>query len=453
MKAKRRAGGRELALILVVLGLLAAALAAPGAAAAAGGDVLWTVPFAGMSTDYAVAVAAGPSGSALLCGTLTPVATKTVVAIRESEAGAPEWVADWGGSLSGGATTRAAAYDAAHQWLYLVAEIEDPVHSYAFEVIKVDATGSVAWTRTYSARSTSVPVVEQAAVDAQGNLFVACTTWYDEGAGYSEALLVKFSPQGAQKWESTWWYGVGELSINGLAVTKSGVATCVGARFKSDMTRRSFVRATSASGRRLWGKAFGGSREGPLATGVAAAPQGASVAVGSRSSGGVIQGVAEKYSASGRLLWRRAVSTGGSGDGFLDVAVGRDGKVFASGASALPGAAGPYVVALRPSGRVLWKSAWDREGWGQRIVVARTKVYVGGGLAPVGLMQPETIGVECLSLTDGRALWQRSYDLGPDAPDAGVLDLAVVPGRSVYVAAGLDDEVTHRDGLFLRLSP
>jgi hypothetical protein len=453
MEATKQTLGRRSVLVLLVLGLLTAALASPGPAAAAGGDVLWTVPFAGTGIDDAVAVATGPSGSALLCGTLTPAATRNVVAIRASEAGAPDWIAPWGGSLSGGATTRAAAYDAAHQWLYLVAEIKDPVHSYAFEVIKVDATGSVAWTRTYSGRSTSVPRAEGAAVDAHGNLYVAGTTWYDEGAGPSEALLVKFSPQGALKWESAWWYGVGEISINGLAVSPSGVATCVGARFKPDMTLHSFARATATSGRRLWMKAFGGSGGSPWVSGVATAPQGATVAVGSRRRGDVTQGVAEKYSASGRLIWRRAVSTGSSGDGFLDVAVGRGGKVFVSGASALPDAAGPYVVALRSSGRVLWKSAWNQEGWGQRIVVTGTKVYVGGGLAPVGPAAPETIGVECLSAADGRAVWQRSYDLGADVPDAGVLDLAVVPGRSVYVAAGLNDAVTHEDGLFLRLAP
>jgi hypothetical protein len=452
MKATKRAGVHRLALVLLALGLATAALAAPGAAlAAGGGDVLWSVPFSGAQSDGAVAVAAGPSGSALLSGTLTR-GSSNVVVLKESEAGTPDWLMTWGGALARGARTTAAAYDAAHQCLYLVAGIADPVHSSALAVIKVDAAGGVVWTRTWSARSTSSLDVHLAAVDTRGDLYIAGAASYEGAAEASEAVLVKFSPRGTQLWESSWWYGAGVLSVNDLAVSPSGVATCAGARLGDGETSRSFVRATAASGRRLWMRTFGGRGDTCMANAVAPGPRGSAIAAGARRSGGVSQGVAEKYSASGRLLWRRAVSTGSSGDGFLDVAVRRDGAVFASGASTLE-AAGPYVVALRPSGRVLWKSQWAAEGWGQRIVVAGARVYVGGGLVPVGLGAPETIGVECLKAADGGTVWQRSYDLGAGVNDAGVLDLVVVPGHSVFVAAGLNDAVTGGDGRFLRLAP
>ena len=178
------------------------------------------------------------------------------------------------------------------------------------------------------------------------------------------------------------------------------------------------------------------------------------VAVGRGDAGGVVKGVAEKYDDAGRLLWRRTVTTGDDGDGFLAVAVAGDGKVYAAGASAFPdaGEAGPYVVALRPSGRVAWRSQWNHEGWGQRIVATGAQVYVAASLVE-GVADNEVVGVECLSAANGSTTWRRQYDAGSGATASEINDLTVVPGQSVYVAAAIDDEVTRSDGWFLRLQP
>ena len=193
MKKKTRAGVPSLALMLCMLGLLTAALAAPGAAAAAGGDILWSVPIAGAAADEAVAIPVGPAGSALLCGTLTPAGVPNAFAIRENLAGVPDWIAAWGGSLDHGANTRAAVYHAGGGSLYLVALVRDPVHYSALQVVKLDASGAVVWTRGFTARSTSTPLAEKAAVDAHGNLYVAGETIY-QGDATIEAFLLKFSP-------------------------------------------------------------------------------------------------------------------------------------------------------------------------------------------------------------------------------------------------------------------
>jgi outer membrane protein assembly factor BamB len=179
------------------------------------------------------------------------------------------------------------------------------------------------------------------------------------------------------------------------------------------------------------------------------------VAAGRRDQAGVVKGVVEEYTPSGRLLWRRSVSTGSDGDGFLDVAVARDGRVFASGASAFPatGDAGPYVVALQASGKVVWRSQWDHEGWGEKIVVSRSSVYVGATLAAADATDTELAGVECLNAVNGSTTWRRPYDLGSGTNDAGLRDLTVVPGQSVYIAVDVRDDATGKDAHFLRLAP
>jgi outer membrane protein assembly factor BamB len=178
------------------------------------------------------------------------------------------------------------------------------------------------------------------------------------------------------------------------------------------------------------------------------------VAVGRRDVGDVVKGVAEKYDAAGRLLWRPAVTTGEDGDGFLAAAVAGDGRVYAAGASAFPdaGEAGPYVVALRPSGRVAWWSQWNHEGWGQRIVVAGAKVYVATSLVE-GAADNEVVGVECLNAANGSTTWRREYDAGSGVTRSEINDLTVVPGQSLYVAAAIEDDLTGSDGWFLRLQP
>jgi hypothetical protein len=454
MKTKTHADRRRLALVLLVLGLSAAALGAPGAALAAGGDVLWSLPWTGAGYDDAVAAPAGPSGSAMLCSTLTAAAAPVAVVQQESIAGVPDWTSVWGNDLAGGAIVRSVAYDSRRRVLYLVTVVKDPVHTESLAVVKLDSAGSVVWTRSLSARSISHSFTRHAGVDRRGNLYVAGSAWVMSDLSM-HAFLLKFSPRGALLWERNWWSGSWEVEIEGLAVSPTGTAYCVGVRQEMGSTLRSFVRAVSPSGAALWMKDFGGSgARRPIAGAVALAPGGSVVAVGRRDGTGVVKGVAEKYDAAGRLLWRRAVSTGTDGDGFLAVAVGADGKAYAAGASAFPdvGEAGPYVVALRPSGRVAWRSQWNHEGWGQRVVAAGTQVYVATSMVE-GAADNDVVGLVCLNATNGSTTWRREYDAGSGATSSEINDLTVVPGQSVYVAAAIDDEVTGSDGWFLRLQP
>lgn len=453
METTKRTIGRRSALVLLVLGLAVAALAAPGAAAAAGGDVLWSIPWAGAGYDEAVAAPVGPSGSSIMCSTVTVGVSPIAVVVRESIAGVLDWSAVWGNDVAGGAAVRSVAYDAARRSLYLVTAVDDPVHTAALAVVKLDSAGEVVWTRSLSGRSTSQPLVEGAAVDRRGNLYVAGETWVMSERSM-HAFLVKFSPQGTLQWERTWWSGQWELDVEALAVSPTGRAYCVGAREEMPGTARDFVRAVSSSGKTLWMREFGGDTGRPIPTAVALAPGGSVVAVGRRDVGDVVKGVAEKYDATGRLLWRRTVTTGDDGDGFLAVAVGDDGRVYAAGASAFPetGEAGPYVVALRPSGRVAWWSQWNHEGWGQRIVVAGSQVYVATSLVK-GVADNDVVGMECLNAANGSTTWRREYDAGSGATASEINDLTVVPGQSVYIAAAIDDDVTRSDGWFLRLQP
>jgi hypothetical protein len=454
MKTTERASRRRLVPCLMALGLLTVALAAPGAAAAAGGDVLWSVPWAGLGYDDAVAIPVGPSGSALMCSTVTAGITPTALVQRKAVAGPIDWTAVWGNDIDGGLRVHEAVCDAADRSVYLVTRVDDIIHGQAVAIAKLDAAGTLVWTRTWSATSSAGPTVTGAAVDRRGNLYVTGVTWSPPTAAV-EAFLIKLSARGALLWERNWWKGSWEGGVEGLAVSPGGRAYCVGERVTGlGDTWRSFVRAVTPSGRTDWTQTFGGSASRPAPKAVALAPDGSVVVAGRGDAGGVVKGIAEKYGANGRRAWRRTVSTGDVGDGFLSVAVAPSGRVYAGGASGFSaaGEAGPYVVALRPSGLVAWRSQWNQEGWGQQIVVAGTQVYVGASLVE-GPADNKVVGVECLNNANGSTTWRQMYDAGAGAGASVINDLTVVPGQSLYLAAEITDEVTGHDGWFLRLQP
>jgi outer membrane protein assembly factor BamB len=384
MGATKRATGRRSALGLLVLGLFAAVLAAPGTAAAAGGDVAWTFSLAGDGADHATAIPAGPGGSAFLCGDGRSAGAMETVALLESESKTLQWGLAWGADVAGGAWCRAAAYDPRSGGLYLVTSVSDPMHIGALAIVKTDSAGRVAWTRSYSTLSESLPYASEAVVDGHGNLYVAGVTNLPGAGGWTEAFVVKLSARGDLLWERTWGRAVEASMAVALTVTPAGRAYCAGWVSRGGDLVTPYVRAFNGSGRKLWSRGFAASSGARWASDLAQAPGGAVVVVGGRVRGGTSQGVVEKYDGGGRTLWRRAVSTGAEGSSLGSAAVDDRGRVFAAGVYGSPesGRGGALVIGLSSSGRARWTSQWHDQAWPGEIVVAGPRLYMDASLAP-----------------------------------------------------------------------
>jgi outer membrane protein assembly factor BamB len=313
----------------------------------------------------------------------------------------------------------------------------------------------VAWTRSYSTLSESLPYASEAVVDGHGNLYVAGVTNLPGAGGWTEAFVVKLSARGDLLWERTWGRAVEASMAVALTVTPAGRAYCAGWVSRGGDLVTPYVRAFNGSGRKLWSRGFAASSGARWASDLVQAPGGAIVVVGGRMRGETSQGVVEKFDGAGRTLWRRAVSTGAEGSSLGSAAVDDRGRVFAAGVYGSPesGRGGALVIGLSSSGRARWTSQWHDQAWPGEIVVAGPRLYMDASLAPADAGDHALIGAQCLAAGTGAQIWRREYDTGAGSTRAEVKDLTVVSGRSVYVAATVWVDGRFTDALFLRLSP
>ena len=199
---------------------------------------------------------------------------------------------------------------------------------------KFDAAGQLVWDSTYGENGT---ISTGAAIDAAGNIYVSGLSFViDGGANDTEALILKFTPDGQVVWGRAWG-GAGFDAARAVAVGSDGVY--LAGETNSFFANDAFLVKFSVDGALLWERDWGvDGIQAPFtgltsAFGLAADRSGHVYITGGASDTGHLKNIIlVKFDAAGTLVWERI---GGPGFGAgLDVAVSPDDtSVLVSGNS------------------------------------------------------------------------------------------------------------------------
>lgn len=322
---------------------------------------------------------------------------------------------------------------------------------------KYSASGQLKWKRQLGTAHDDV--VDAVATDGNQNVYIAGRiSGYLVGGRYSDdAWIARYSQDGAFSWRRQLG-GVTAAFASGVATDRGGNVYIAGADFRSRPgadygSYDAFVAKYSAQGALLWIRHLGASEQdlgkGDISNGVATDRDGNVYISGSTrgSLGATHRGDEDawlaKYSADGKLRWKRQLGTSGR-DASSGVATDREGNVYMSGetrgnlATSKPsvGSADAWLAKYSKKGALLWTRQLGTSDWDYSFAVEsdeENNVYISG-------MTTGSLGAANRGSTDawiarysadGMLRWKRQ--LGTPEGD-GSNSVAVDRGGNVYIS-------------------
>jgi uncharacterized delta-60 repeat protein len=249
---------------------------------------------------------------------------------------------------------------------------------------RFDTEGNLIWQRTWGGDSEFTQAV---AVASDGSVYIAGGT-FSLGAGGGDVALVKFASDGSFLWDRTWGGPISE-SARDVAVAADGNIYVAG-EGNSFFGNDAIVLKFAPNGSLIWerDRRTGNREDFGAALGVATAADGSIYIAGTFLNSGVGQEVfLANITADGALVWER--TWGSHNDVGLDVAIGPDGNIHVTGATAFGQGGSPafggdaFAATFLPSGRVRVAQSWGGAGndEGQAIAVGPDgSIYVAGSV-------------------------------------------------------------------------
>ena len=421
---------------------------------AASGDLAWHRAFNGTGDgqDTFSALALAPKGGVYVVGT-TFAANYDFVAARYTRAGQRRWLRNYDGPGDGldEAVAAAASPDGA---LVEAGYVTMTDMSLAMAVIKYDPAGHARWIRTSSLRTGFPDNPLTIAVDRKGNVYVAgtretTTTSYD-------VAVIKYAPSGAHRW-SRLYVGPGADIPTDVALDGRGNVYVTGYSYQG-LTRDYDALSLSYDprGHRRWVRLWDGGAT-DTAGAVAVTRGGAVFVAGSTATTTSGQdALLLKYSSHGALRWSRTYTgAGAQTDSYGGVVALGNGDVAVAGASySSTSALDALVARYSPSGGRRWVELYDDpdKGGDQVWTIARDRT---GAIYAAGQTYAPGTSWDSLALSysgTGVLRWARSYSSAGSATDTARA-IALVSGKSVYVAGTQAGANLSDDGVLLRYKP
>jgi hypothetical protein len=258
---------------------------------------------------------------------------------------------------------------------------------------KFSADGELLWDSTWGENGT---IGTGAAIDAGGNIYVSgLSSVINNGANDTEALLIKFEPDGDVAWARAWG-GAGFDAARAVAVGSDGVY--ITGDTNSFFANDAFVVKFNFDGGVVWERDWGvDGIQAPFtgltsAFGMATDGAGNIYITGNAFDTGHSQNIIlVKFNAAGGLVWEKI---GGPGFGAgADIAVSPDntavfvsGNVIADDPDVFGGHA--FVVEFSSDGKArkgnTWGGSLDDSASAESVVVAATGLVVTAGYAGPG---------------------------------------------------------------------
>ena len=375
------------------------------------------------------------------CDRTVPTETSDVRSPSLAAAAAPTLLSEttWGGPGSDVTEGAAVALDGSS---YLVGFTGSFGSSEKLFTVKFDATGALAWQRTWDAPGQFIrDEGRDAAVASDGSVYVTGLTFV-EG---NRALLLKFGPDGTLLWQRV--FG-GNAHGDAVAVGSDGSVYVAGALRDAADAEDLFVIKLSPDGAPLWFKTWGATGVSEQAQGIAIGPDGNVYVAGvaprpSEPFLGEFDAVVLKIDPAGNSIWQRAFAGGDVTDARGGIDVAGDGSLYVAGGLQGPSGSGfandGLILKVTSEGDLVWARRWENsfaEGVavaadGRVVFAGQTSFEQGGDDALVVRLQPN-------GKTSDATTWGGvGFDGGRDvavAPD-GTIVLGAFAEQPPYVLA------------------
>jgi hypothetical protein len=308
-------------------------------------------------------------------------------------------------------------------------------------ILQLDRRGKVKWQKVIGGPATE-KIFGIAATQDGGVVIVGKT--YSIGAGGSDALIVRFGPDGEQKWQKIFGgrHNDGARAVLPLDDGKLFVAGHRGGEDNDD----TWVMALDSNGDRLWHRLHGTPGEDGGVS-VTRTEDGGFALTGYSQRPGVssFDSRVIRLDRKGRMLWQRFFPRGIFSSGTA-ISPAADGGFFVAGISQIrsPRESKSRVIRLAPDGATVWTklSQWSgrNEPWG----AAPT---TDGGVVVVSAARSGAAGRTGARLVrfapDGRILWARVHGGGTwDRPTAVIATRGggfLITGYTTGRGAGYQD--------------
>lgn len=332
------------------------------------------------------------------CDRTVPTETSDVRLPSLAASAAPTLLSEttWGGAGSDVTEGAAVASDGSS---YLVGFTSSFGSSEKLFTVKFDATGALAWQRTWDAPGQFIrDEARDAAVAPDGSVYVTGLTFVDG----NRALLLKFGPDGTLLWQRV--FG-GNAHGDGIAVGSDGSVYVAGGLRDAGDAEDLFVIKLSPEGVPLWFKTSGASGVSEHAQGIAIGGDGNVYVAGvaprpSEPFLGEFDAVVLKIDPAGTIIWQRAFAGGDVTDARGGIAVAADGSLYvAGGFQGLSGSGvtnDGLIVKVTSDGDLVWARRWENsfaEGVavapdGRIVFVGQTSPDEGGSDALIARLEP-----------------------------------------------------------------
>ncbi len=338
------------------------------------GAGLWTNRYDGTATnnDQSAALAVRGNGNVYVTGTSEAGGNGHFLTMAYSSAGAGLWTNRYDGPANSFGEAAAIAVDGSGD--VVVAGSSSVGGSNGFVTIAYSNSGVGLWTNRYFGGAHVSAAADAVAVDTNGNVFVAGTSYYNGETGGRYTTLA-YSGAGVPLW-TNFYVGPGNVDdeLSSMAVDSHGNVIVTGSSYGAS---RNFDFATikySGSGVGLWTNRYDGPPDPSPDGGGGTGPDSA-VAVAVDANDNVVvtgnsvinQGghgndyLTVKYSSAGLPLWTNRYNGTGNGEDWpSSVAVDGSGNVYVTGQSAGAGSGYDYLtIAYSGAGTPLWTNRFN----------------------------------------------------------------------------------------------
>jgi hypothetical protein len=478
VSAARRPAARAAALLLAVLcaALLAAAFAASAGALpppAGPGMVLWAKTYGGSPTAFGhmSAVATDAQGNAFVCGSVGTVGHGGDILISAyNPDGTERWSYRWDGPAHGwdGGRWVSAVLSRKAGLLYAAFDTARTDGHASLGVLCVTTAGKKKWARIWDPPS-GLDVDEPFTVlDTSGNLGVGVGTYTDIGSAWvdKKSVVLKFTPKGTRVWAKSWSPPGQACGMAALAAGPGGrlcaVGTTSGGEDSGDVATVMYLANGKLAWTAQWDSAASGLADvGDHARDVCFLADGAVAVLATTKGAGATNdedSVLMKYSVRGKPDWIRVRDDGRKTLEIPFVLVADTaGNLYAGGWGYGPGGdEDGFLMSYSALGSPRWFNWWTgaphAEEYIEDLAVAGGRLYFGGERS---LSDTKTSWVGSIDTATGVVAWSGSYDGDGAYRDCWVNAIAVVPGKSLFMAGGarVTDDATHTDGVAVRFMP